>query len=46
MIDKIIYKFFVSIDNFFSFIETYSVKFTSWLWGLRVNLLKKKRKRK
>jgi hypothetical protein len=46
MIDKIIYKFFESIDNFFSFIETYSVKFTSWLWGLRVKLLKKKRKRK
>ena len=46
MIDKMIYNFFSAIDKFFSLLETYSVKFTSWLWQLRVKLLKKKRKRK
>jgi len=46
MIDKFLYKFFESIDTFFSVIETYSVKLTSWLWQTRVKLLRKKRKQK
>jgi hypothetical protein len=46
MIDKFLYNFFGLIDNFFSWIETYSVKLTSWLWQSRVKLLKKKRKSK
>ena len=46
MIDKFIYNFFCSIDKFFSWLETYSIKFTTWLWQLRVKLLNKKRKRK
>ena len=46
MIDKFIYNFFCGIDKFFSILETYSVKFTSWLWNSRVKLLHKKRKRK
>ena len=45
MIDKFLYKFFGSIDSFFSFIETYSVKLTSWLWQTRTKLLRKKRKK-
>jgi hypothetical protein len=46
MIDKFLYNFFGLIDNFFSWIETYSVKLTSWLWQSRVKLLRKKRKKK
>jgi len=46
MIDKFIYKFFSLLDDMFSWLETYSVKFTSWLWNSRVKLLYKKRKRK
>jgi|TARA_R110002050_G_scaffold66272_1_gene143074 hypothetical protein len=46
MIDRFFYKFFCAIDNMFSWLETYSVKFTSWLWQARVKLLNKKRKRK
>jgi hypothetical protein len=46
MIDKFLYKFFSAIDDMFSWLETYSVKFTSWLWNSRVKLLNKKRKRK
>ena len=46
MIDKFFYNFFSAIDDIFSWLETYSVKFTSWLWQLRVKLLHKKRKRK
>jgi hypothetical protein len=38
--------FFSAVDNMFSWLETYSVKFTSWLWQSRVKLLRKKRKRK
>jgi len=45
MLDKIIYKFFESIDKFFSFIETYAVKLTSWLWQTRIKILNKKRGR-
>ena len=44
MIDKFLYKFFSAIDDMFSWLETYSVKFTSWLWNSRVKLLNKKRK--
>ena len=32
MIDKFLYKFFNTIDDMFSWLETYSVKFTTWLW--------------
>ena len=46
MIDKFIYKFFSLLDEMFSWLETYSVKFTSWLWNSRVKLLHKKRKTK
>jgi hypothetical protein len=46
MFDKFMYKFLDKVDNFFSFIETYSVKLTSWLWNKRVKILKKKRKTK
>ena len=46
MIDKWLYNFFAGIDKFFSFIETYAVKFTSWLWHFRIKLLRKKRGRK
>ena len=46
MIDKWIYKFFCALDDMISWIETYSVKLTTWLWQSRVKLLKKKRKRK
>jgi len=45
MIDKFLYNFFASIDTFFSKIETYAVKLTSWLWQTRVKLLRRKRKR-
>ena len=44
MIDKFFYNFFSAVDNMFSWLETYSVKFTSWLWQSRVKLLRKKRK--
>ena len=46
MIDKFIYKFLGCVDNFFSWLETYSIKLTTWLWQLRVKLLDKKRKTK
>ena len=46
MIDKFIYKFLGYVDNFFSWLETYSIKLTTWLWQSRVKLLDKKRKRK
>ncbi len=46
MIDKFIYKFLGCVDNFFSWLETYSIKLTTWLWQSRVKLLHKKRKRK
>ncbi len=44
MIDKFLYKFFGSLDTFFSVIETYSVKLTSWLWEQRAKLVRKKRR--
>ena len=46
MIDKFFYKFFSGVDDMFSWLETYSVKFTAWLWQSRVKLLRKKRKKK
>jgi hypothetical protein len=45
MIDRFFYNFFSAVDNMFSWLETYSVKFTSWLWQSRVKLLHKKRKK-
>ena len=44
MFDRFMYKFLDKVDNFFSSIETYAVKVTSWLWNKRVKLLKKKRR--
>jgi hypothetical protein len=44
MFDRFMYKLLGSIDDLFSAIETYSVKFTSWLWSKRVILLRKRRK--
>jgi hypothetical protein len=44
MIDKFCYKFFGGIDKLLSFVETYSVKFTSWLWEKRAILVRKKRR--
>ena len=46
MLDRWLYNFFSGIDNIFSWLETYSVKFTTWLWQSRVKLLKKKRQKK
>ena len=46
MIDKFLLKFFGGLDHLFSWLETYSIKFTTWLWHSRGNLLNKKRKRK
>ena len=46
MIDKFLYNFFGKVDSIFSFIETYAIKFTTWLWQSRVSLLRKKRKKK
>ena len=46
MLDRWLYNFFSGIDNIFSWLETYSIKFTAWLWQSRVKLLHKKRKRK
>ena len=45
MINRFFYNFFSAVDNMFSWLETYSVKFTSWLWQSRVKLLHKKRKK-
>lgn len=45
MIDRFFYKCFAKLDDMLSWVETYSVKFTSWLWQSRVKLLKKKRKK-
>ena len=41
MIDKFLYKFFGGLDTFFSFIETYSVKLTSWFGRQEQNFLEK-----
>jgi len=46
MIDRFLLKFFGGLDNMFSWLETYSIKLTTWLWQSRVKLLHKKRKRK
>ena len=46
MLDRWLYNFFGGIDNIFSWLETYSIKFTAWLWQSRVKLLKKKRQKK
>jgi hypothetical protein len=45
MIDNFFYKVCGLIDNFFSWLETYSIKLTTWLWHSRVKLLRKKRKK-
>ena len=44
MLDKIIYKFFESLDNAVSFVETRIIKMTEWCWHTRVKLLNKRRK--
>ena len=46
MLDRIIYKFCGFLDDSLSFVERYSVKLTSWLWGQRVKLLRKRRSKK
>jgi hypothetical protein len=46
MIDRFFYNFFATVDKVISFMETYAVKYVEWCWGIRVKLLKKKRKRK
>ena len=46
MIDRFLLKFFGGLDNIFSWLETYSIKLTTWLWQSRVKLLNKKRKTK
>jgi len=46
MIDKFLYKFFSWLDDAISFVETYALKFTNWIWHTRLKLLKKKRKKK
>ena len=46
MIDNFFYKVCGLIDNLFSWLETYSIKFTTWLWHSRVELLRNKRKKK
>ena len=46
MIDKFLYKFFSFLDDAISFVETYLLKITNWIWHTRVKLLKKKRKKK
>ena len=45
-LDKYLYKFFSLLDDAISFVETYALKFTNWIWHTRVKLLKKKRKNK
>jgi|TARA_R100001463_G_scaffold64853_1_gene117996 hypothetical protein len=44
MIDNFFYKLCGLVDDFFSAIETYAIKFTSWLWETRVKILRKKQK--
>ena len=46
MLDKLIYKFFESLDNTVSFVETYIIKMTEWCWSTRVKILRKKRGKK
>jgi hypothetical protein len=46
MIDKFLYKFFCWLDDAISFVETYVLKFSNWIWHFRVKLVKKKRKKK
>ena len=46
MLDKLIYKFFESLDNAVSFVETYIIKISEWCWGTRVKILRKKRGKK
>ena len=44
MLDKLIYKFFESLDNAVSFVETRIIKMSEWCWNTRVKLLNKRRK--
>jgi len=46
MIDRFLLKIFGGLDNIFSFLETYSIKFSVWLWQSRVKILRRKRKKK
>ena len=46
MLDKLIYKFFESLDNAVSFVETYIIKISEWCWSIRVKILRKKREKK
>jgi hypothetical protein len=45
MLDKFLYKFFGSVDNIFSYLESYSIRLTEYFWHTRVKLLKKKRRK-
>ena len=44
MVDNFFYKLCGVVDDLFSWLETYSIKFTTWLWHSRVNILRKRRK--
>ena len=45
MLDKLIYKFFESLDNAVSFVETRIIKMSEWCWNTRVKILRKKRRK-
>jgi hypothetical protein len=45
MLDKLIYKFFESLDNAVSFVETRIIKMSEWCWSTRVKILRKKRRK-
>jgi len=46
MIDRFLLKFFGGLDTLLSFLETYSIRFSVWLWQSRVKILRRKRKNK
>ena len=46
MIDKFLYKFFESLDNLISYVESFIIKCTEWCWQSRVKILKRNRKKK
>tara|TARA_R110002012_G_scaffold57265_3_gene147499 strand:+ start:67 stop:213 length:147 start_codon:yes stop_codon:yes gene_type:complete len=46
VLDKFLYSFFAKIDDAISFVETYVIKMSEWCWKSRVNLLRKKRRKK
>jgi hypothetical protein len=45
MIDRFFYNFFSAVDNMFSWLETYSIKFTSWLCNQELNSYIKREKK-